>query len=240
MKYIITFLCFLCSIGSMFYGYMYSEKESDRKSIGQYIAKIMNRENIGTVINKVLMVIKVCPDKWKALMLFNCLVAVYVSYCSTQFGLNFWAVVRINVMAVILTGITVTDFKHNIIPNIYIVAGLIIRTLIFIPELVTYEEQRKIIMLSSILGLIITAMVLLVLVFISRSSFGMGDVKILMLVGYTVGLRAVFFSMTVGMVMCMVVAIYYLCTKKKGRKDAIAFGPYIFWGYAITIATGLF
>ena len=237
MKYVIVFLCFLFSLNIMWLSYAYREKKS--KTIKNGLKKQTKEESTKAVINKVLMVIKVCPNKWKALMLFNCLVAVYVSYCSMQFGLNFWAVVRINVMAVILSGITITDFKHNIIPNIYIVAGLIIRTLIFIPELVTYEEQRKIIMLSSILGLIITAMVLLVLVFISRSSFGMGDVKILMLVGYTVGLRAVFFSMTVGMVMCMVVAIYYLCTKKKGRKDAIAFGPYIFWGYAITIATGL-
>lgn len=239
MKYIITFLCFLSSLGAMLCGYMHNKKETE-KSMGRNIERIINKESIGTVVKKVLTVIKECSHKWKVLILINSLVTIYVSYCSMQFGLNFWAVIRINVMTVILSGITVTDFKINIIPNVYIVIGLLIRTFIFIPELVLYGEQKKIIILSSIWGLIITAIVLLMLVFVSRNSFGMGDVKILMLVGYMVGLRAVFFSMTIGMVMCMIVAIYYLCTKKKGRKDAIAFGPYVFWGYAITIATGLF
>lgn len=81
----------------------------------------------------------------------------------------------------------------------------------------------------------------LVLAFVSRGGFGLGDVKLAALLGLFTGYRgwgilavAVFTAFFLG----GVVSLGLLATGRRGRKDAIPFGPFLVTGALVAIAFG--
>jgi leader peptidase (prepilin peptidase) / N-methyltransferase len=70
---------------------------------------------------------------------------------------------------------------------------------------------------------------------------GMGDAKLVALIGFVSGFPLVVFSMMIGIVLGGIVAVYLLATKKKGRKDVIPYGTFLGIGpiIALIFATGI-
>jgi leader peptidase (prepilin peptidase)/N-methyltransferase len=66
-------------------------------------------------------------------------------------------------------------------------------------------------------------------------SMGMGDVKLVALIGFVSGFPLVVFSMLIGIVLGGLVAIYLLASKKKGRKDVIPYGTFLGIGPIIAL-----
>jgi prepilin signal peptidase PulO-like enzyme (type II secretory pathway) len=64
---------------------------------------------------------------------------------------------------------------------------------------------------------------------------GMGDAKLVALIGLVSGFPLVVFSMIIGIVLGGIVAIVLLATKKKGRKDVIAYGTFLGIGPIIAL-----
>ena len=83
---------------------------------------------------------------------------------------------------------------------------------------------------------------LFVLALIARGGFGFGDVKLAFMLGLFLGFRG-WEHLLVGIFLAFfiggVIAIALLLTRKKGRKDAVPFGPSLVLGAWIGIAYGL-
>ena len=77
--------------------------------------------------------------------------------------------------------------------------------------------------------------VIFLLIIIITRSMGMGDAKLVALIGLTSGFPLVVFSMLIGIVVGGVFAIYLLATRKKGRKDVIPYGTFLAIGPIIAM-----
>ncbi len=71
---------------------------------------------------------------------------------------------------------------------------------------------------------------LFLIVIVSRGGMGMGDVKFAGLMGLALGFPLVFVGLFVGIMIGGIVAMVLIATKRKGRKQAIPFGPFLVIG----------
>lgn len=123
-------------------------------------------------------------------------------------------------IASILIVISFIDYNYQIIPDKLILLGFIIIT----PIHILYSFPSSLI--NGLLGLFISGGLFLSIAFISKGGMGGGDIKLISLIGYLLGLK-VFMVIIISFILGALVSIILLITNVKNRKDAIAFGPFI-------------
>lgn len=135
------------------------------------------------------------------------------------------------------------DWEHQLILNVitYPMAVIAIALLAidsFVPGVSLYGNRIFIPATSLYSGLISGAVLFilfLVLVLFRPGSMGMGDAKLVALIGFVSGFPLVIFSMLIGIVIGGIVAIFLLATKRKGRKDVIPYGTFLAMGPIIAM-----
>jgi leader peptidase (prepilin peptidase)/N-methyltransferase len=75
----------------------------------------------------------------------------------------------------------------------------------------------------------------LLIILIRPGAMGMGDAKLVALIGLVSGFPLIIISMVIGVVLGGIVAAILLATKKKGRKDVIAYGTFLGIGPIIAL-----
>jgi leader peptidase (prepilin peptidase)/N-methyltransferase len=78
---------------------------------------------------------------------------------------------------------------------------------------------------SSVVGAAVGFGLLLTIALISRGGMGMGDVKLMALIGSFLGWKAVFYVLFGGALIGTVSGLVYLYKTRQGRKTPIPFGP---------------
>ena len=73
---------------------------------------------------------------------------------------------------------------------------------------------------------------------ISRRAVGMGDVKLVAVIGTYLGFRVNYFVMLAALVLSAVYGGGMVLRKKKGMKDEIAFGPFVAVGTLMVLLIG--
>ncbi len=86
---------------------------------------------------------------------------------------------------------------------------------------------------AALLGALVGGAIVLLVVIISRGGMGLGDVKLNAMIGAFLGWQAALYNLFVAALLGSAVGIVLLVTGKKGRKDAIPFGPYLALGAII-------
>lgn len=81
-----------------------------------------------------------------------------------------------------------------------------------------------------LLGALVGGTVLLAIALLGRGAMGMGDVKLAAALGALVGYPHVLPALAIGMVAGGIAALVLLVAGKVGRKDYIAYGPYLALG----------
>ena len=123
------------------------------------------------------------------------------------------------------------DIKYQIIPNkitfSFISLGLLF-SLIF----------DHISFINSLLGLVIPAGLLLLIAFIYKKGMGIGDVKLIGMIGVFIGWQYALISIFIGALLGSIYGIYMMLTDKMTRKTRIPFGPFISLGAVIMILYG--
>lgn len=129
------------------------------------------------------------------------------------------------IMFSLLWGIAYVDLKRNIIPNEFLITALIIRGIIFLIQLVVYGYDSVWEIMSEIFACLIVFCLCFIVRFLSKKGVGMGDIKLMTIIplfyGAIGGLRALLYALIVVFVQC----VFCLVTKRKGKKDVLAFGP---------------
>ena len=136
----------------------------------------------------------------------------------------------------ILIVISFIDLHHQIIPDSLNILILIIAIIYKTLQFTLYGVSLNLI--KSLLGLIIPSIVFLLIIIISKGGMGGGDMKLIGVLGFILGLKKIALTMFLSFIFGAIISIFLLLFKIKGRKDPIPFGPFIslafitvvFWG----------
>lgn len=148
-----------------------------------------------------------------------------------------------------LVVITFIDLKHMIIPNIVTIPGVVIG-LLYNALGTDWEKSRELLgnlsfslesffgvlnevpFLDSVFGTIIGGGLLFLIAFLyvvirKREGMGMGDVKLLAMIGAFLGWKGVIFVMLVSSIIGTVAGLTVIIYKKGDLRYAIPFGPFL-------------
>jgi leader peptidase (prepilin peptidase)/N-methyltransferase len=135
-------------------------------------------------------------------------------------------------LASILITILVSDLRTMEIPLVFLVAGfgaaLLLVGFQYIFPTATPFAWRPLTITNQLLGGGVAALIFYALVFFSRETWmGMGDVWIAAILGLTVGLDMLLFSLTLSFSLGSIIGIVLLSLRRKGWQSPIAFAPFL-------------
>lgn len=152
------------------------------------------------------------------------------------YGIVFWKIgldeklLPYLILTSILIVITFTDLDHQIIPNRVNLFGFII---FIVLNLFLGYIQWKDAFLGSLIGV-----GFLFLIALLTGGMGMGDVKLMTIIGLNLGWQNTILALFLSFMIGGAFGILLLAFKRKGRKDPIAFGPWIAMASFMTILFG--
>lgn len=127
--------------------------------------------------------------------------------------------------------VTVIDLDHQIIPDRISIPGIPI-------AFVCAVWLGHITWLESLLGAAIPAALFLAIIVLSRGGMGLGDVKLIAMIGALLGWKLALLTILIGALAGSVVGIGLMVFQGKGRKTAVPFGPFLSLGAVVSIACG--
>lgn len=136
----------------------------------------------------------------------------------------------------ILVIISFIDYYHQIIPDSLVV--ILIMLTICYKFTVFILCKTPFDLINSILALIIGGGLFLIIALVSKGGMGGGDIKLISILGFILGLKKILLNILLSFIIGAVFSIFLLLLKKKGKKDAIPFGPFINIAFVITLFGG--
>ena len=131
--------------------------------------------------------------------------------------------------------ILVIDLEHHLILNKIVYPGAVI-AIIFSIFLSSLDVVPGI--ASAAGGSGIGLGIFLLIVLLSRGGMGWGDVKMAALIGLVLGYPLVFVALLLAVISGGLIAVILLMVRVKGRKQSIAFGPFLSLGAMATLLWG--
>lgn len=135
----------------------------------------------------------------------------------------------------LLLAISLIDIDFRRIPNVFLAVGLgagIVLKLID-PAARTLEAWG-----DSGLGMLIGGGVMLLIYIAGRGGMGAGDLKLMIMVGFFLGMDGVLLVLFAGFILGGGYSLLMVIMRRLGRKDMIPFGPFLSLGVAIEIFFG--
>ena len=132
------------------------------------------------------------------------------------------------VVTAVLLCIALVDFQVRRIPNALVLALLVWAAM----QLVWLGQPEP---LAAVAGVLMAGGLFLLLRLVSRGAMGMGDVKLEVALGALLGFPAIVSAMFLGVIAGGLAAFVLLLMKRVGRKDPIAYGPYLALGAWIVL-----
>jgi leader peptidase (prepilin peptidase) / N-methyltransferase len=168
-----------------------------------------------------------CGEKlaWRAVILPAGSAALFVaSYLVfDQFG----AALLGGFFATVFLTLTLTDLDRRLLPNRIIYPSMLM-AIAFCwawPETSTLQ-----ILLGGVAAIVLAALMFAFSLLFGAEAFGMGDVKMIVLIGFVVGFPAVIVALLVGTISAGVVAGILVVTRIRGLRDYIPHGPFLALG----------
>jgi leader peptidase (prepilin peptidase)/N-methyltransferase len=93
--------------------------------------------------------------------------------------------------------------------------------------------------LERIIGAFCISVPLIIIVLFIPGGFGGGDIKLMAAAGILLGWKGNVFAFFIAVLLGGIYGIYLLVTKKKGKKDHFAFGPFLSIGIAVSLYANL-
>lgn len=166
------------------------------------------------------------PIRYPLTELFTAIIFYLLSFYFTG-----WHLAGMLTLAAVLIAAAVIDYDHGIIPNKLVLAGLTAGCLFVI--LNPWLGR-----VSHIFGFLIGGGVLLALAVISRGGMGGGDIKLTAMIGLFLGPKLVLTAVVLAAFLGGGGGLILIASGKKGRKDAMVFGPFLAAGALISLLWG--
>jgi len=147
-----------------------------------------------------------------------------------HFGLTTEALVYAAFFSTLLV-VTVIDLDYQIIPDRISIPGIPI-------AFACAMWLGRITWSDSLLGATLPAALFLAIIILSRGGMGLGDVKLIAMIGALIGWKLALLTILVGAVAGSVVGIGLMVFQGKGRKTAVPFGPFLSLGAVVSVVCG--
>lgn len=139
------------------------------------------------------------------------------------------------IMLALLWPIAYTDFTTCRIPNLFIVAGLAARAVVFAAEFFWERDTLLSYLVTELIASVALFLVATLCTVLVKNSIGGGDRKLFIVMGLLLGLQGTWGAIFLSLIVSFIVAVALLATRKKSRKDAIPFGPALAAGTYLSI-----
>ncbi len=160
----------------------------------------------------------------------------------TEFVLLSYGAFKIIRYTVLLAGLFIIawiDGHEKRIPNSILKVLFFIRIFLLAAECVFAVKMGLPLLLSSVLGLLTGGILFLLVYFLSRGGVGMGDVKLMGVVGWYVGIGGIMPTVFLTVMVSAIYSIILLLLKKIGWKEEIPFAPFVLAGTVLAMALGI-
>lgn len=167
--------------------------------------------------------------QYPCIELLNCVlyIFIYMEYGFTIETLKFM------ILASLMIVIGMIDLKTQYVYSATIVIGAIAGIIFFVAEWINDGSFPKDKLIGMLIGLILIGLIVLL-----TRGMGVGDIEIVALSGLFLGIRGSIFTLFTSFVLGGIAGILIMLIKKKGRKEAISFGPYIAIATIMSIYVG--
>jgi leader peptidase (prepilin peptidase)/N-methyltransferase len=135
------------------------------------------------------------------------------------------------VLLAALIAITAIDLRHQLIPDVITLPGIVAGVL---ANLAT----GRVSWLDSVIGIAVGGGIFLVIILVTGGGMGGGDMKLGAMLGAFLGWQSGLLALLLGVLSGGGAAIVLLLLGRKGRKEAIPFGPFLALGGAIAAFWG--
>ena len=166
------------------------------------------------------------------------LIVLFSGMCGYFTSENATSVINITRIAIaffVLLLVAQTDYTYMIIPNLCSEILLAAGIMSILAELIFHRDNVAAWTLNCILSALVTLIILMLMNKLTKGGIGLGDVKIFSSLSFLCGLRCVFATLMMALIICALVSIVLILFKKKTMKDALPLGPFIYFGYGISI-----
>lgn len=147
-----------------------------------------------------------------------------------KFGLTVELFIMLFLLSALIA-ISFIDYKYMIIPNVITYSGIIIGFLFAI-------IFNYITIFDSLLGIFIPAFFLLLIALLFKGGMGMGDVKLVSMLGAFLGYKYTLAGIFIGSIFGSIIGLTLMGIGILKKKDHIPFGPFICLGAVIMIFFG--
>ena len=155
-------------------------------------------------------------------------VAAYRLWNSNVVLLDFWTFMLV---ALLLIPVMIIDWYEHRIPNKLVLAMIGVGIIMSAFEFNLCRESVISTLLIRFLGLICCMVLFYVMSRLTRDGMGMGDVKLIAALGWTLGFSTTMTVILFALIFCTIFAVILILEKKKHKSDHLPFGPFVFWGY---------
>lgn len=127
----------------------------------------------------------------------------------------------------------VIDFHCHKIPNSVLLMGAGVRILILLLIFIFSREFFATELIMSLVGCIVSLLVMLLISIVSKQGIGYGDVKLYACLGLYLGIMDTYYILFYAALLAALYAAYFLLSKKGNRKSRIPFGPFTYLGFVL-------
>lgn len=155
------------------------------------------------------------------------------------YSYNVLKIIRYLILYAVLFLTAWIDQGNRRIPNKILKMLLGIRGILIVLEWLMFPQLGLAVLISALLGMLLGGGMFLLAHFISKGGVGMGDVKLLAVIGAYVGSGSIMSVVFLAVVASACYSIVMLILKKIKLKEEIPFAPFIFIGTVLAMAFGM-
>lgn len=165
-------------------------------------------------------------------------VCLGLTWLFSQYGYGPLKTVRYLLLLAILYPIGREDARKKRIPNRWLLYLLFCRGILFLAEMFFFPALLAENLKFTLFGGLISGAVFYVAYVLSRHAIGMGDVKLVAVIGMFLGVGTAYLVMVVSLAFSACYGVFQVLRRKKGMKDEIAFGPFLALGTLTVLLIG--
>lgn len=163
------------------------------------------------------------------------LFASICGYKAAEYAISGWSFYRLWLVFTVFACIAVTDAERMLIPN---KCSLILLTggcVWLIGLWISTGEFPLWTLTACLISMVVMLLGTLIMAAITRGGLGMGDVKIISTFSFVCGIHAGCYVLTMALILCALCSALLLAAKKRGLKDLLPLGPFLWVALGISM-----
>lgn len=173
-----------------------------------------------------------------ALLVGEAVVFIAGTYLMGLYGYHILKIVRYWGLMYALILLAVLDWKKKIVPNHVLLVLLGVRTVLMAAECICFPYAILEIILSSAAGMGGGWLMFFLAALLSRGGIGMGDVKLIAVMGYYLGFQVLMSDLILTLLLTVLAGVLALAFRKVSLHTELPFVPFAAMGTILTILLG--